>query len=163
MSRIARARLPQPNFHMRIAVEGCAHGELDNIYNTLRDVEQKTGKPIDVLLCCGDFQAIRDRVDLGCVNVKDKYKEMGSFHQYFNGEKSAPYLTVFIGGNHEASNYLQEKYHGGWVAPNIYFCGFASALNIGGLRIIGLSGIYKDNDYERGWENERSAVGELSV
>lgn len=118
-------------------------------------------------------QAIRNAVDLSCVNVKDKYKEMGSFHQYFNGEKTAPYLTIFIGGNHEASNYLQEKYrqrvlckrqlltfvcaryHGGWVAPNIYFCGFASVINIGGLRIVGLSGIYKDNDYNRGFNIER--------
>jgi len=32
-------------------------------------------------------------------------------------------LTIFIGGNHEASNYLQELPYGGWVAPNIYYLG----------------------------------------
>lgn len=32
-------------------------------------------------------------------------------------------LTVFIGGNHEASNHLQELPYGGWVAPNIYYLG----------------------------------------
>jgi len=32
-------------------------------------------------------------------------------------------LTIFIGGNHEASNYLQELPYGGWVAHNIYYLG----------------------------------------
>ena len=47
--------------------------------------------------------------------------------RYYSGEKKAPYLTVFIGGNHEASNYLQELPYGGWVAPNIYYMGMISA------------------------------------
>ena len=32
---------------------------------------------------------------------------MCSFYKYYSGEAIAPLLTVFIGGNHEASNYLQ--------------------------------------------------------
>ena len=32
-------------------------------------------------------------------------------------------LTIFVGGNHEASNHLQELPYGGWVAPNIYYLG----------------------------------------
>lgn len=43
--------------------------------------------------------------------------------RYYSGEKKAPVLTIFIGGNHEASNHLQELPYGGWVAPNIYFLG----------------------------------------
>lgn len=43
--------------------------------------------------------------------------------RYYSGEKKAPILTVFIGGNHEASNHLQELPYGGWVAPNIYYLG----------------------------------------
>lgn len=45
--------------------------------------------------------------------------------RYYSGEKKAPVLTIFIGGNHEASNHLQELPYGGWVAPNIYFLGRA--------------------------------------
>lgn len=45
--------------------------------------------------------------------------------RYYSGEKNAPVLTVFIGGNHEASNHLQELPYGGWVAPNIYYLGRA--------------------------------------
>jgi lariat debranching enzyme len=68
---------------------------------------------------------------------------------------SAPFafLLIFcsvVGGNHEASNYLWELYHGGWVAPNIYFLGHAGVVNFGGLRIAGLSGIYKSQHYDWG-------------
>lgn len=62
----------------------------------------------------------------------------------------APILTIFIGGNHEASNYLQELPYGGWVAPNIYYLGYASVVKYKGVRIGGLSGIYKGFDYFKG-------------
>lgn len=57
--------------------------------------------------------------------------------RYYSGEKKAPVLTIFIGGNHEASNYLQELPYGGWVAPNIYYLGRAGVVNFGGIRIGG--------------------------
>lgn len=59
-------------------------------------------------------------------------------------------LTIFIGGNHEASNYLQELPYGGWVAPNIYYLGYAGVVNVNGVRIAGISGIYKGHDFLRG-------------
>lgn len=59
-------------------------------------------------------------------------------------------MTIFIGGNHEASNYLQELPYGGWVAPNIYYLGYAGVVKYRGIRIGGLSGIYKGFDYYKG-------------
>jgi lariat debranching enzyme len=120
------------------------------------------------------FQAVRTERDLDSMSVPVKYRSLGDFHKYFKGESVAPVLTIFIGGNHEASNYLQvrtlpidlhfllhslpttplrhsqELYYGGWVAPNIYFMGFSGCVMFGGLRICGLSGIYKTQDYRRG-------------
>ena len=52
-------------------------------------------------------------------------------------------LCLAVGGNHEAANYLWELYYGGWAAPNIYFLGFSGGVKFGGLRIAGLSGIFK--------------------
>lgn len=62
----------------------------------------------------------------------------------------APILTIFIGGNHEASNYLQELAYGGWVAPNIYYLGYAGVIHVNGVRIGGISGIFRDNHFEKG-------------
>ena len=96
---------------MRIAVEGCAHGELEKIYSTIQEAEKRDGLKVDLLLCCGDFQSTRNLADLKCMAVPDKYKDMCSFYKYYSAssEKVAPVLTIFIGGNHEASNYLQVR------------------------------------------------------
>ncbi|XP_062572881.1 lariat debranching enzyme A-like [Saccostrea cucullata] len=135
---------------MKIAVEGCCHGELDKIYETLEYIEKKNSIKINLLLICGDFQAVRNVSDLQCMAVPQHYQKLNTFYKYYSGEKKAPYLTVFIGGNHEASNYLQELPYGGWVAPNIYYMGYAGVIQFAGIRIGGLSGIFKGRDYNKG-------------
>ncbi|MFS7974740.1 putative calcineurin-like phosphoesterase domain, ApaH type, metallo-dependent phosphatase [Helianthus anomalus] len=135
---------------MKIAIEGCMHGDLDNVYATLLHLQQVERTKIDLLICCGDFQAVRNEKDLESLSVPPKYRSMNSFWKYYSGEKVAPFPTIFIGGNHEASNYLWELYYGGWAAPHIYFLGFAGVVKFGSVRIGGLSGIYKSNHYHLG-------------
>jgi lariat debranching enzyme len=43
----------------------------------------------------------------------------------------APVLTLVVGGNHEASNYMLDLFHGGWLAPNIYYLGAAGVVRAG--------------------------------
>ena len=83
------------------------------------------------------------------MSVPMKYREIGDFHEYYSGARKAPYLTIFVGGNHEASNHLFELYYGGWVAPNIYYLGAANVIRFGPLRIAGLSGIWKGYNYNK--------------
>ena len=83
------------------------------------------------------------------MSVPAKYRAIGDFHEYYSGARIAPYLTLFVGGNHEASSYLRELYYGGWVAPNIYYLGAANVVNLGGLRIVGLSGIWNGRNYNK--------------
>jgi lariat debranching enzyme len=147
---------------LRMAVQGCLHGELDSVYDTLLAYERQSSSKIDVLVCCGDFQSLRNQGDLPGMAVPDKYKTLGQFHAYYSGQKVAPILTLFVGGNHEASAYLQELPYGGWVAPNIYYMGLSNVLSLhiqgtnpnlnlnSGIRVGGLSGIYKSHDYHMG-------------
>jgi lariat debranching enzyme len=78
---------------------------------------------VDFIICSGDFQSLRVKEDLDALECPPKYKEMGQFEKYFNRELIAPILTIFVGGNHEASNLLRDIYYGGWVAENIYYLG----------------------------------------
>ncbi|KAH2435195.1 hypothetical protein KXW35_005072 [Aspergillus fumigatus] len=135
---------------LRVAFEGCGHGRLDDIYDSVtRSATRRGWDGVDLVVIGGDFQAVRNSNDLACMSVPQKYKAIGDFHEYYSGKKTAPYLTIFIGGNHEASNYLFELYYGGWVAPNIYYLGAANVIRCGPLRIAGLSGIWKGYDYRK--------------
>mmetsp|Transcript_844 Transcript_844/g.836 ORF Transcript_844/g.836 Transcript_844/m.836 type:complete len:163 (+) Transcript_844:87-575(+) len=85
------------------------------------------------------------------MSVPDKYKKIKDFQRYYDGTKIAPILTIFIGGNHEAMNYLKDLYYGGWVAENIYFLGYSGVINVNGLRIAGVSGIHNRSDWSKGY------------
>lgn len=143
---------------MKVAIEGCCHGCLNQIYKSIAK------KKVDLLIICGDFQSIRNQADLQCMSVPDKYKKMGDFQDYYTGKKRATVFTIFIGGNHEASNYLDELKYGGFVAPNIYYMGRSSVVWYKGLRIGGLSGVYWKKDFMNlnpdnyGFQHDRSSI-----
>ncbi|KAK0217972.1 lariat debranching enzyme, C-terminal domain-containing protein [Armillaria fumosa] len=136
---------------LKVAVEGCCHGKLDDIYKQVASMERKGKYKVDLLLICGDFQATRNVQDLECMAVPPKHKHLNDFPKYYSGQKRAPILTVFIGGNHEASNYLAELHYGGWVAPNQYYLGRSGCIQVNGVRIAGASGIYTEAQYENGY------------
>jgi lariat debranching enzyme len=58
-------------------------------------MEQRDGKKVDLVLCCGDFQAVRNKNDLECMACPPKYRELATFYKYYSGEKVAPYPTIF--------------------------------------------------------------------
>jgi len=132
---------------VQVAASGCVHGSLDFLYSELAVKEAQTGRKCDLLLCTGDFQAMRDQIDLETLSCPEKYRRMGDFWKYYVGMCEAPVLTVVIGGNHEAVGYMREMSLGGWLAPNILYLGEAGVVTIGSLRIAGLSGIYRHEDY----------------
>ena len=135
---------------VRLAIEGCGHGTLHDIYASITEACQQKGWPgVDLLIIGGDFQSVRNAYDLNCVSMPARYRSMCDFHEYYSGQRTAPYLTIFVGGNHEASNYLFELYYGGWVAPNIYYMGAANVLRFGPLRIAAMSGIWKGYNYRK--------------
>jgi lariat debranching enzyme len=117
---------------------------------------------VDLLICCGDFQSHRNPADFHSSSIPPKYRRLGTFPKYYSGEKIAPILTIFIGGNHEASQPLRELYYGGWAAPNIYYMGAAGVVQYGGIRIGGMSGIYKNHDYKMGHFGKSPVMEEIN-
>ena len=137
--------------NLTIAVEGCLHGELDAVYAAIREVESNSNsREVDLLLVCGGFESLVEESDLDCMAVPEKYRKMNEFRDYVSGVKKAHCPTIFVGGNHEASNKLQALFYGGYVAPDIYFLGFAGCIRFKGLRIAGISGIFNRGHYHLG-------------
>ncbi|KAI0010511.1 lariat debranching enzyme, C-terminal domain-containing protein [Xylariaceae sp. FL0662B] len=135
---------------VRVAVAGCGHGTLNAIYaGVAASCKVRGWDGVDLVIIGGDFQATRNAADLSVMSVPLKYRQLGDFPAYYRGDKTAPYLTIFVSGNHEASSHLWELYYGGWVAPNIYYMGAANVLRFGPLRIAGLSGIWKGYNYRK--------------
>lgn len=66
---------------MKIAVEGCAHGELEKIYDTISFIETREKYKVDLLICCGDFQSTRNGNDLECMAVPRKYLDICTFYK----------------------------------------------------------------------------------
>ncbi|ETM42453.1 hypothetical protein L914_11927 [Phytophthora nicotianae] len=150
-SQHSTSHSPAALIMVRVAVVGCAHGMLDDIYATVDFVnEMDPENPVELLLCCGDFECMRNIRDLETLACPPKYRALHAFHRYYKQEKTAPVLTIFVGGNHEASGYLKELHYGGWVAPNMFYLGAAGVVKVAGLRIAGLSGIYKQQHYTAG-------------
>eukprot|EP00977_Amphora_coffeiformis_P007290 scaffold1581_cov169-Amphora_coffeaeformis.AAC.26 len=139
---------------LSVAVLGCCHGELGAVYDRIAHHEKETGSKVDLLVCCGDFQSLRSWEDFHSLAVPPKYRNsLGSFLPYYIGAKRAPLPTIVIGGNHESSQALQELYYGGWLAPQIFYLGAAGVVRYRGLRIGGLTGIFKGYNYRKPhWE-----------
>lgn len=139
---------------MRIAVQGCCHGELKQVFQRVAQLHAK--EPIDLLLILGDFQSIRDEKDFQSISIPRKYQKFGDFKEYYyNDDLKPPVLTLFIGGNHESMRHLMLLPHGGFVSRDIFYMGYSNVLWYRGVRIGSLSGIWKKWDYHKdrpSWE-----------
>jgi lariat debranching enzyme len=132
-----------------IAVEGCCHGDLDRIYEVLGEIQHRTSIEADFMICCGDFQAIRTAEELESLACPSVYRHLKDFHKYWRGDAIPRCLTLFVGGNHEAPGHLREMYFGGFASKDIFYLGASGVYRVNGVRIAGLSGIYKSHDLDK--------------
>lgn len=132
---------------IRIAVQGCCHGELDSVFQKVEQIHSR--KALDLLIILGDFQSIRDIKDMDSISVPPKYRKLGKFYKYYRNDiYKIPVPVLFIGGNHESMRHLMKLPYGGYVSPNIYYMGYSNVVWFKGVRIGALSGIYKKWDFD---------------
>ena len=66
---------------MLVAVEGCLHGKLDTIYQTIQSIEDKHDIKIDLLLCCGDAEFARNDMDQQSVAKPQHHQTISDFRK----------------------------------------------------------------------------------
>ena len=130
---------------MRIAVFGDIHGHWRDFRDKVLELHSQA--PLDLVLQCGDSQPFRNESDLVYMHCPKKYRELGDFWMFHDGVEKFPVPLLFIGGNHEPWNFLDENREGGFLAPNIEFLGRVGMRNINGTRIVGLSGVYSPKHF----------------
>lgn len=132
---------------VNLAVFGDIHGHQDLMYKHALAWQESNKKPIDAILQVGDFETMRSEKDFEHYYAPSKYHRLSDFVDYYSGEKTAPFPTFFIAGNHESWDSLKNYQEGSFIAPNFYYLGRAGVANFKGINIAGLSGIYNAKKY----------------
>ncbi|MBI4148456.1 metallophosphoesterase [Candidatus Woesearchaeota archaeon] len=131
----------------RFAVFGDVHGHQNVMYDKAREWMEKFGESLDAILQVGDFETIMRPEHFEHYYAPAKYHHISDLREYAEGVRNPCALTVFTGGNHEAWSVLAENKNGGFVCPRIYYLGLAGTLDINGITIAGLTGIFSRKWY----------------
>jgi len=129
------------------AAAGDVHGYTHALVDLVCAWEQETGDDISFVLQVGDFEPHRDLDDLRTMAAPMKYKELGAFHEYFTGRATFPWPVYFVGGNHEPYGFLGQHPQGAWLVPNCRYLGRVGVITLAGLRVVFLTGIYREKDF----------------
>ena len=133
-----------------IVFVGDVHGNHDLMVDAVRVWARTAERTVDLIVSVGDFESFRGEHDMQCTTCPAKHMRLADFPAYHRGQKRFPAEVLFIGGNHEAYNWLDQMPSGGPVGPDCYYLGRVGVLERLGLRIGGLTGIYSAGAFESG-------------
>ncbi len=125
------------------AAVGDVHGDIYTMLGLLQKWEQKSKQSLSFVLQVGDFEAHRHEADLLTMDAPTKYKKLGDFPDFYNDKAKLPFPLWFIGGNHESYGFLDQFPQGQKIAPNFNYLGRVNTITLAGLKLVGVSGIYK--------------------
>ena len=142
----AKSRLMKDKF--TFAALGDVHGQLDRAAELVQTAAAKAGQELKFVLQVGDLETHRSLEDMAGMYAPHHHKHLGDFTEYFFGRKTFPIPLHFIGGNHEPYQFLDEWVLERSIAQNISFLGRVGSINLKGLKIDYLTGIYDEKYYQ---------------
>ena len=141
----SQENMQEINYPIYFAAIGDVHGDIYTMLGLLQNWEIKHQKKLSFVLQVGDFEPHRDLADLATIDTPTKYKKLGDFPDFYQNKAEFPYPIYFIGGNHEPYGFLDCFYEGKEIAKNFHYLGRVNLIELFGLRIVGVSGIYKES------------------
>ena len=129
------------------AAVGDVHGEMHAMVSLAESWEAQSGLRISFVLQTGDFEPHRHETDLQTMAAPSKHKRVGDFPDFAAGSSSFPWPVYFIGGNHEPYGFLDQHPQGAQIAHNCHYLGRVALTVLSGLRVVSLTGIYREKDY----------------
>lgn len=121
---------------------------MDAMVRLVETRAKRVSSPVSFVLQVGDFEPHRHQADLTTMSAPSKYKHLGDFGAYYAGKNRFPWPIFFIGGNHEPHGFLENAPHGLELMPRCTYVGRVGLIEWNGLRIAGLSGIYKEEVFQ---------------
>lgn len=128
---------------------GDTHRLEEIAYKMVKRWEKRHEQEIDAVFFPGDVDEIVDKR-----GAEQRPDIKSRIVDYYYGNKKAPYMTFFVAGNNDEWTILRLFPSGGFIdekedKKNMYFLGRSGYKDFMGIRIAGLSGIYKKEEYEK--------------
>lgn len=136
---------------MILCAAGDTHGQIDRFYGDLLAFEESLGVRFDYVLHVGDFGVWPDpaRID----RATARHEGAGDFQQWLQSGKPVPRRTVFIKGNHEDFEWLEERRGKAELLPSLRWLPNGRLMELENgrerLRLGGLGGCYGPRDYAK--------------
>jgi lariat debranching enzyme len=138
------------NAPLIIAAVGDVHGHHHDMVELVEGAADEVGVRPDIVLQVGDFEPHRHEDDAATMAAPSRYRRVGCFPDFHQGRARFPWPVVFIGGNHEPHGFLEHHSDGAELFPGCHYLGRAGVLEHQGLRIAGLSGIWREDTWLEG-------------
>ncbi|MBN2576079.1 MAG: metallophosphoesterase [Deltaproteobacteria bacterium] len=150
--------MPRKREPVVFAAVGDVHGSHHAMVRLLGEWEKRQRQSLSFVLQVGDFEPVRDALDLASMPVPEKYRKLGDFADFHEDRAEFPWPVWFVAGNHEPFAFLASMVRGGQAARNCYYLGRGGQRDIDGVRVAHLGGISPpdgplDRAQGRVWKN----------
>lgn len=136
---------------IHVAAVGDVHGAIGKLKHGIRRWhDANPSRPIARALQVGDFEPTRGERDLASVVIPDRYRRVGDFPSFHSGREVFPVPLHFLGGNHEPHRFLEAYPNGHELAPQLFYGGRVFVATLDGIKVVGLSGIYRHHVFHKG-------------